>query len=109
MTCAAYARACLAAFALGALSLGGIVACCSCPKPTGPVAPAKDGSVEALACFNLRSNGCPEGDPAPVPGDTCEQTLARHDARFSFDVKCIADARGVDEIRKCPNVRCAAR
>lgn len=96
------------ALAIGvALMLG---ACCSCPsKPAGPVAPAKDGSVEALACFNLRVHGCPEGDAAPAPGDTCEVVLARADPRLGFDAKCIADATTVEAIRACPNVKCATR
>lgn len=90
-----------------ALMLG---ACCSCPsKPAGPVAPAKDGSVAALACFNFRVHNCAEGDPAPAPGDTCEAVLARNDPRLGFDVKCIADASSVEALRACPNVKCAAR
>lgn len=84
------------------------LACCKHPgaTPPRPVAPPADSSAVALACFNLRVADCPEGDPADG-GDSCEQLLARDDPRLGFDVKCLSESHGAEQLRACGHVRCA--
>jgi hypothetical protein len=76
------------------------------PAPeAGPVTIVDAGPVTdvcALACANLRTLGCPEGDPATCGG------VCSHAQQGAFDMKpsCLAGAKTVDAVRQCGSVSC---
>ncbi len=71
-----------------------------------PVAEA-GGSACQLACANLRSFGCKEGDPTGKGDGECEK-VCDHTSTGAFSIKpdCLAAAKSAAAVRACGTVRC---
>lgn len=85
-----------------------------CMNDAGPVEQfGDDKSPEALggatpcakACANFAKLGCPESAKLPQ-GKTCVETCKSIASISSFDPDCVARAKSVDAVRKCPQVTC---
>lgn len=101
-------------------------ACCEPPPPRNVVVTCVEGddagvvepfeadqSPEAVglstpcarACKNLSTLGCPESAKLPA-GKTCVETCKAIAPISSFDPECVAAAKSVAAVRKCPQVKC---
>lgn len=74
---------------------------------------ALDQSSEALslsspcarACSRLAVLGCPESRKPPA-GRTCIEVCKSVQTISSYSPACVAEAKDVEAVRKCPAVRC---
>lgn len=53
------------------------------------------------ACESWRDSGCPEGEPTPGEGITCEQLCRRTLFFEPLPLQCIAEADSCEEARRC--------
>ncbi len=88
----------LAAIILMAFALSG--ATCNFRPPPVPIEPSDTNKCEA-ACANLRSLGCPEGQPLE-DGTTCEKFCKdTQEAGHPLNPTCISTISSCDEITVC--------
>lgn len=107
---------------IATLSIG---ACCSTPPPEHPVIICagdagpdepfeQDPSFEAKqlsspcarACSALSSFGCAESRKPPG-GRRCLETCKEIAPISSYDPECVATAKNLETLRKCPKAKCA--
>ncbi len=72
-----------------------------------PPPPDRDGSGTRLgfACVALRRLSCPEGQPLPVTGRTCFESLTVMETLTPFPDDCVTAAYTTEDVRAC-GVRC---
>jgi hypothetical protein len=79
------------------------IACTPGPNPPpSPITPTGVRATCAGACANLRSLGCPDGDPTPE-GETCEAICenARASDGARLDIACLQAASSCEVAVEC--------